>query len=175
MGFGMPKAPLVLVPAEKPDLPLEWKEAAELAAGNLGLGKSLAALSPEHWQLVLASVTDRMRLRGATLPPGWRHTLAQQVGRDEAANRGEARVVALRAKREEIAAHVALELGFGDLAGLSREDRAAVDQQTDETIEGCSSDTAEPADCSDADRTMRRLLSEHRALRDLPADEDNSA
>jgi hypothetical protein len=169
----MPDAPIVLVPTEKPDLPPEWIEVAELAAHNLGLGKTLAELSPEHWQLVLASVTDRMRLRGASLPLGWRRTLARQVGRHEAADRGESRVSALHAKREEIAAHVALELGLGDLAGLSREDRAAVDQQTDETIEGCTAGTAEPADCSDADRTMRRLLSEHRALRDQQTDKEN--
>ena len=31
----------------------------------------------------------------------------------------------------------------------------------------------EPADCSDADRTMRRLLSEHRALQEENADEAN--
>ena len=40
-------------------------------------------------------------------------------------------------KREEIAAHVARELGFDGLAGLSPADRAAVDQQTAEAIEGC--------------------------------------
>ena len=65
--------------------------------------------------------------------------------------------------------HVALELGLGDLAALGPADRAMVDRQTDETIEGCSADTDEPADCSDADRTMRRLLSEHRALEELRA------
>jgi hypothetical protein len=173
MGFSMPDAPIVLVPAEKPDLPPEWIKVAELAAHNLGLGKALAELSPEHWQLVLASVTDRMRLRGASLPLGWRRTLARQVGRHEAADRAEARVLALRAKREEIAAHVARELGLGDLTGLSREDRVRVDQQTDETIEGCTTDKLEPADCSDADRTMRQLLSEHRALKDMKADEAN--
>ncbi|WP_336492033.1 hypothetical protein [Methylobacterium nigriterrae] len=168
----MPDVPIVPVPTNKPDLPPEWIEAAETAAHNLGFSKTLADLSPEHWQLVLASVTDRMRLRGASLPLGWRHTLARQVGRgmeDQAA----AHIVALRAKREEIAAHVAHELGLGDLAMLSPADRATVDQQTDETIEGCSHDAAEPVECSDADRTMRRLLSEHRALKELKADEAN--
>jgi hypothetical protein len=169
----MPEAPIVVVPANKAALPPEWKEAADLAAHNLGLGKSLAELSPEHWQLVLASVTDRMLLRGETLPPGWRRTLAEQVGRQEVADRAEARVLALHAKREEIAAHVARDLGLGDLAGLSREERAAVDQQTAETIEGCDPASPESADCSDADRTMRRLLSEHHALRDLRTGEDN--
>ncbi|WP_336490945.1 hypothetical protein [Methylobacterium nigriterrae] len=168
----MPDAPIVRVPADKPNLPPEWIEAAELAAHNLGFGQTLATLSPEHWQLVLASVTDRMRLRGASLPLGWRRTLARQVGRgteDQTA----AHIVALRAKRGEIAAHLARELGLGELATLSSKDRAAVDQQTDETIAGCSPDAPEPADCSDADRTMRRLLSEHRALKELKADEAN--
>ncbi|KQP52228.1 hypothetical protein ASF41_23375 [Methylobacterium sp. Leaf111] len=72
--------------------------------------------------------------------------------------------MALRAKREEIAAHVALELGLGDLKSLSAADRATVEQQTAETIEGCGMDAEGASDCSDADRTMRRLLSEHRAL-----------
>ena len=113
--------------------------------------------------MVLASVTDRMRLRGASLPIGWRRALTQQVGRRDG-DPMEGRVFALAAKRKEIAAHVALELGLGDLAGLSAADRTMVEQQTTETIEGCSADIDEPADCSDADRTMRRLLSEHRAL-----------
>jgi len=169
----MPEAPIIVVPPKTAALPPEWAEAAVLAAHNLGLGKPLAELSPEHWQLVLASVTDRMLLRGETLPPGWRRTLAQQVGRQEVADRAEARVVALNAKREEIAAHVARDLGLGDLAGLSREERAAVDRQTAETIEGCDPASSEPADCSEADRAMRRLLSEHRALSDMRADEDN--
>ncbi|MBY0254932.1 MAG: hypothetical protein K2X54_26690 [Methylobacterium organophilum] len=82
--------------------------------------------------------------------------------------------MALHAKREEIAAHVARDLGLGDLAGLSREERAAVDRQTAETIEGCDPASSEPADCSDADRTMRRLLSEHRALSELRVDADNT-
>ncbi|MCJ2054767.1 hypothetical protein [Methylobacterium sp. J-070] len=167
----MPDTPVVVVPTETFSLPPEWIEAAEQAARNLGQGKPLAELSPEHWQLVLASVTDRMLLHGETLPPGWRRTLAQQVGRQEAADRAEARVLALHAKREEIAAHIARDLGLGGLAGLSRDERAAVDQQTTETIEGCDPASPEPTDCSEADRTMRRLLSEHHALKDLQADE----
>ena len=43
-----------------------------------------------------------------------------------------------------------------------------VEQHTAETIEGCGTDTDEPSDCSDADRTMRRLLTEHRALTEEP-------
>lgn len=77
---------------------------------------------------------------------------------------------ALEAKREEIAALIAAELGFGDLAGLSPDDRAAVDKQTAETIEGCGE---EQADCSDAHVRLRTLLEEYRALQELRADEDN--
>lgn len=88
----MPDAPIVIVPTEKLVLPPEWEQAADLAAYNLGMNKSLAELSPEHWQLVLASVTDRMLLHGATLPPGWRRTLAQQVGRQEATKHAEGNV-----------------------------------------------------------------------------------
>lgn len=169
----MPDASIIPVLTQSSELGPEWRKAADLAAHNLGFQPMLAALSPEHWQLVLASVADRMRLRGVTLPPGWQRGLAQQVGRHKATVPHEANVSALDAKRGEIAAHVARELGLGDLAGLSPGDRAAVDQQTDETIEGCATDTGEPADCSDADRTMRRLLSEHRALKELQTDETN--
>jgi hypothetical protein len=170
----MSEAPVVVIPTETLSLTSEWMEAAEQAARNLGQGKSLAELCPEHWQLVLASVTDILRVRGASLPRGWRLALARQVGRLDVENPAEARVLALHAKREEIAAHVARDLGLGNLAGLSREERAAVDQQTAETIEGCDPASPEPADCSDADRTMRRLLSEHRALSELRADENNA-
>ena len=170
----MSEAPVVVVPTETLLLPPEWMEAAEQAARNLGQGKPLVELSPEHWQLVLASVTDRMRLRGASLPRGWRLALARQVGRQDAEGPAEACILALRAKREEIAAHIARDLGLGDLAGLSREERAAVDQQTTETIEACDPASPEPADCSETDRSMRQLLSEHRALSELRADEDNA-
>src|ERR1700712_548180 len=130
----MSDAPII-IPKETLDLSPEWKETAELAARNLGLSKQLAGLSPEHWQLVLASVTDRMRLRGASLPRGWRLALAKQVGRQEAAKPAEARVLALHAKREEIAAQVARDLGLGELAGLNRDDRATVDPQKQDAIE----------------------------------------
>jgi hypothetical protein len=160
----MPDASIIPVSAEKLELGSEWQEAAELAAHNLGFPKPLLALSPEHWQMVLASVTDRMRLRGASLPIGWRRALARQVGRGDEEDPLQGKVFALAAKRKEIAAHVALELGLGDLAGLSPADRVMVEQQTTETIEGCGTDSDEASDCSDADRTMRRLLSEHRAL-----------
>ena len=159
----MHDASIIAVSTKPPELGFEWREAAEQAAHNLGFAKDLSALSPEHWQMVLASVTDRMRLRGASLPVGWRRALTQQVGRsDDDPMKG--KVFALAAKRKEIATHVALELGLGELARLSDADRAIVEQQTTETIEGCSMDSDEPADCSDADRTMRRLLAEHRAL-----------
>ncbi|WP_462120949.1 hypothetical protein [Methylorubrum thiocyanatum] len=49
-----------------------------------------------------------------------------------------------------------------------------VDQQTSETIEGCTPNSSETAGCSDADRTMRRLLAEHRALEEQQGDEDNA-
>lgn len=159
----MHDASIIPVSAKLPELGSEWREAAEKAAHNLGFAKDLSYLSPEHWQMVLASVTDRMRLRGASLPVGWRRALTQQVGRSDD-DPMEGKVFALVAKRKEIAAHVARELGLGDLADLSAPDRDMVEQQTTETIEGCSTDTDEPADCSDADRTMRRLLAEHRAL-----------
>lgn len=74
----------VVIPTETLSLPSEWTEAAEQAARNLGQGRPLAELCPEHWQLVVASVTDRMRMRGASLPRGWRLALARQVGRDDA-------------------------------------------------------------------------------------------
>jgi hypothetical protein len=160
----MPDASIVPVSTKPPELGSEWQEAAEQVAHNLGFPAGLSSLSPEHWQMVLASVTDRMRLRGASLPVGWRRALTRQVGRRDDEDPTQGRVLTLAAKRKEIAAHVALELGLGDLAGLSTADRAMVEQQTTETIEGCGADTNEPADCSDADRTMRRLLSEHRAL-----------
>lgn len=169
----MPDAPIIPITPETLQLGSEWQEAADVAAHNLGFSPPLAELSPEHWQLVLASVTDRMRLRGASLPLGWRRALARQVGRSEGEGQAPGTVLALAAKRKEIATHVALELGLGDLAALGPADRAMVDRQTDETIEGCSADTDEPADCSDADRTMRRLLSEHRALEEMTTDEAN--
>ena len=76
-------------------------------------------------------------------------------------------------KRDEIAAHVAAELGLGPLADLSPEERATVDQQTTETIEGCDAASSEAGDCSEADRQMRKLLGEYRALATLHADEGN--
>lgn len=160
----MPDAPVIPVSSKPPELGSEWQEAAVVAARNLGFAEKLSALSSEHWQVVLASVTERMRLRGASLPVGWRRALTREVGRSDYEDRMQGKVLALAAKRIEIAAHVAVELGLGDLAGLNAADRAMVEQQTDETIEGCSTDTDVPADCSDADRRMWRLLSEHRAL-----------
>ena len=62
----MPDASIVPVPTKLPKLGPEWREAADVAANNLGFVDALADLSPEHWQLVLASVTDRMLLHGAT-------------------------------------------------------------------------------------------------------------
>ncbi|HEX8418355.1 MAG TPA: hypothetical protein VF641_12220 [Methylobacterium sp.] len=169
----MPDAPVIPITPETLELGSEWRDAADLAAHNLGFSPVLAELSPEHWQLVLASVTDRMRLRGASLPLGWRRALARQVGRNDVTEQAHGNVLALAAKRKEIATHVALELGLGDLAGLGPVDRAMVDRQTDETIGGCGADTNEPADCSGADQTMRRLLSEHRALEERTTEDAN--
>lgn len=74
--------------------------------------------------------------------------------------------------REEIAALIALELGFGDLEALSPEDRAAVERQTTETIEGCGD---EKADCTDAHVRLRGLLAEYRRLQQLHDGERNVA
>src|SRR3954462_6409925 len=93
--------------------PAEWCETANVAAQNLGVAKHLRDLPAEHWQLVLISVEDRMRLRGVTPPLGWRRTLGRQVGRRDNSSSQAGVVTALRRKREEIAAQVALELGLG--------------------------------------------------------------
>ena len=37
-------------------LPEEWRQTAELAALNLGMGETLRELSPEHWEIVLHNV-----------------------------------------------------------------------------------------------------------------------
>ena len=73
-------------PTNAPDndgnpLSRDWKYAADLAAHNLGFDDPLKALSPEHWQLVLANVETRMRMRGVLPPFGWKGALARQVGR----------------------------------------------------------------------------------------------
>jgi len=125
----MPDASIVPVSTKPPELSSEWQETAEQVAHNLGFPAGLSRLSPEHWQMVLASMTDRMRLRGASLPVGWRRALARQVGRSDE-DPMEGKVFALAAKRKEIATHVALELGLGSLASLSAADRAMVEQQT---------------------------------------------
>ncbi|KQP14633.1 hypothetical protein ASF26_17860 [Methylobacterium sp. Leaf93] len=77
----------------------------------------------------------------------------------------------LHEKREEIAALIASELGLGDPAGLSEADRAAVDRQTSEVIEGCALETDEPADCEEAGTQLRLRLREYRALLELRRDE----
>jgi hypothetical protein len=71
----MTDAPIIAASAGNLELGSEWQKAAELAARNLGFSGCLSGLTPEHWQMVLASVTDRMRLRGASLPVGWRRAL----------------------------------------------------------------------------------------------------
>ena len=74
----------------------------------------------------------------------------------------------LDAKREEIAAVIARDLGFGDLDTLKAEDREAVDQQTAETIEARDH---ERANGTDAHVTLAPLLAEYRALQQLHTDE----
>ncbi|GJE45039.1 hypothetical protein [Methylobacterium soli] len=61
----------------------EWREAAELAARNLGMGETLQSLTPEHWEIVLHNVEARMHIHGVTPPFGWKKALAQQVGRSD--------------------------------------------------------------------------------------------
>lgn len=78
---------------------------------------------------------------------------------------------AVEDKRREIAELIALELGFGDLDALAPADRAAVERQTDETIAGCGLDSAEPADCEEANLRLRGLLKELHALQVLRSDE----
>lgn len=59
----------------------ELSELACNSARNLGYEHILAALSSEHWQMVLSSVTARMQMRDALPPLGWKSALAQHVGR----------------------------------------------------------------------------------------------
>ena len=69
-------------PANDQDLPIrELLEAAMLAASNLGTNEALFDLSPEHWQIVLANVEAKMRMRSITPPDGWQAKLARRVGR----------------------------------------------------------------------------------------------
>ena len=62
-------------------LPAEWRQAADLAARNLGMNRALFDLPAEHWQLVLVNVDARMRMRNVEAQVGWRTALGQQVGR----------------------------------------------------------------------------------------------
>ncbi|MFC5554772.1 hypothetical protein [Methylobacterium iners] len=84
---------------------------------------------------------------------------------------GDAAMAELDAKREEIAGLIAQELGLGDLSSLNPSERATVDQQTAETIEGCGDDAAEPADCTEATLRLRQVLKEYRDLETLRSDE----
>lgn len=88
-----------LVSAKPPELGPEWQEAANLAVHNLGFRPLLAALCPEHWQLVLGSVSNRMLMRGTEMPPGWQSALAKLVGRHEEASPTKNLVVPLRARQ----------------------------------------------------------------------------
>ena len=77
----------------------------------------------------------------------------------------------LDAKREEIAAVIAKDLGLGDLDTLEAGDRAAVDRQTAETIAAWDD---ERADGTDAHVTLAPLLAEYRALQQTRTDEANA-
>ena len=59
----------------------EWALSAANSSRNLGFEHMLPALSAEHWQMVLTSVTARMQMRGTLPSPGWKTALAQHVGR----------------------------------------------------------------------------------------------
>lgn len=67
-----------------PTLPYRWRSGAGDAAANLGFGRRLDELSSEHWQVVLASVEARIRMRGVEIPKRWQKALARQVGRSDA-------------------------------------------------------------------------------------------
>ena len=79
----------------------------------------------------------------------------------------------LASTRRLIAELVAGELGLGDLDTLTDADRTVVERQTDKTVEGCGDDATEPADCSEANIKLRRLLSEYHALKQLRTDNAN--
>lgn len=82
-------------------------------------------------------------------------------------------ITQLASTRRAIAELIASELGLRDLDTLTTADRTVVERQTDETIEGCGDDATEPADCSEANIKLRRLLSEYHALKQLRADSAN--
>jgi hypothetical protein len=60
------------------------RDAASTAVRNLGRTCAPWQLAPEHWQQVLNAVEARAKMRGHSLPIGWRNELAVQLGRDEA-------------------------------------------------------------------------------------------
>jgi hypothetical protein len=59
----------------------ELASSATTSSRNLGFEHVLPALSSEHWQMVLTSVTTRMQMRGTLPPIGWKAALARHVGR----------------------------------------------------------------------------------------------
>jgi hypothetical protein len=77
----MSVTPLGPLAQDRPDRSQDWIEAAQLASGSIGFEGPLHDLTPEHWQLVLVTVEDRMRLRGTPAPLGWQRRLARQDGR----------------------------------------------------------------------------------------------
>ncbi|MGE8131576.1 hypothetical protein ACQKQD_31915 [Methylobacterium sp. NPDC080182] len=60
------------------------RDSCSAAARNLGLATDPQQLSPEHWQQVLTSVETRARMHGINLSEGWRESLAEQMGRNDA-------------------------------------------------------------------------------------------
>lgn len=80
-------------------------------------------------------------------------------------------MTALDAKREEIAALIALDLGFGDLGRLHPEERAQVDVETVNAIAAHGAGIVDDADPHLANVKLRKLLSAYADLAALPADE----
>ena len=79
----------------------------------------------------------------------------------------------LAAKREEIAALIARELGLGELGSLDPAERETVERRTDETIAGCGEPGTGAGDHAQASAGLQRLLVEYRGLKTLRADEGN--
>ena len=77
----------------------------------------------------------------------------------------------LEAKREEIAALIAKDLGLGDLAALQPEERVRIDSETARVIEAQGPAITDDGDPVLANVKLRRLLSEYRDLAALKADE----
>ncbi len=77
----------------------------------------------------------------------------------------------LDAKREEIAALIALDLGFGDLAHMRPDERAQVEAETANAIESHHAGIADDTDPHLANVKLRKLLSAYADLAALSTDE----